>query len=217
MRARWLTLGVLVACKHKTTAVDEPVPVLSPAVTAADASTNARSIHGLAWGTKDVEPSTIPALPLAAVFRGKTGSPVEIEVVDWKGPDYEQHELHFFITPPATPCHFTQFTDGFVIGLGAAITPGRTMSTSTKLTNRPGAPLAVVLWEEPKDLIHGEGAGWVSAIIDSTSPDEVRGRIFAWFEDPAKSMIAGTFVAKACNISPMKPGKPSPAPPAPDE
>ena len=149
----------------------------------------------------------VPSAPVVGVFRGEIARPVAIEVVDWKGPDYEQHEVHFFFTQPPKPCAFDQHTPGFKIGFSGSITPGRSANAATKLVHPTGAPFAAVLWDKSTTTIGIEGTGWLSATVDATSHDEVRGRIYAWFDDPSRSMIAGAFVAKACNISPMTPGK----------
>jgi hypothetical protein len=166
------------------------------------AAGHATEANGMHWGDVDVDPATLPAKPVTAVLLGKPGTPVAIEVVDWDGGDYSQHEVHFFLTKPAKPCQFDQMSPGFKIGFHGAIAAGNTIKTRTTLVTHTGDPFGVALWDEPGNVVGNEGGGWISARIDAVSPTEVRGRVFAWFDDASKSMIAGAFTAKNCNIHP---------------
>ena len=159
-------------------------------------------VNGLAWGKEDVAPAALPAKPVTAVLLGKPVTPVAIEVVDWTGSDYAQHEVHFFATKLAKPCQFDQMTPGFKIGFHGAIATGNTIEARSATVTHTGDPFGVVVWDDTGNVIGLEGGGWISARIDAVSPTEVRGRLYAWFEDASKSMIAGAFVAKNCNIHP---------------
>jgi hypothetical protein len=158
-------------------------------------------IHGLAWGTRGVVPAKLPKQPVTGVLLGKLGAPVAIEVIDWKDVA-EQHEVHFYFTQPKQPCQFDQYTLGFKVGLGQTIKAGITTNDAVTTVHAPSKPFAAVLWEEPGNVIGMEAEGWLSATIDKVTKTTVEGRVFAWFDDASKSMIAGAFVAKNCNVKP---------------
>lgn len=155
-------------------------------------------IHGLKWGTRDVDPKTLPKQPISGVLLGKVGAPVAVEIVDWKDM-FEQHEVHFYFTPPKQPCQFDQLSPGFKVGFGATLKQGLAVNAESHLVIHGLQPWAAATWEEPGNVIGMEGNGWVSAIIDKHTHDTVEGRVFAWFGDPSKSMIAGAFTAKNCS------------------
>jgi hypothetical protein len=158
-------------------------------------------IHGLAWGTRDVDPKSLPKQPVVGALLGKVGSPVAVEIVDWKDVA-EQHEVHFYFTPPKQPCQFDQLTPGFKVAFGVTLKRGLSINTESPIVARGLQPWATVIWNEPGNSIGEAGKGWVSAIIDKHTRDTVEGRVFAWFEDPSKSMIVGAFTAKNCNSKP---------------
>ncbi len=170
--------------------------------TGAQRESAAGSLLDLAWGTADVDPAKLPTAAVTTISLGKTASPVAVEAIDWQDATLGQHELHFFLTKPAKPCGFDQMTPGFKIGFPDAFKAGATVRAKVTTTTRTGDPFAVVLWSEPGNVVGMEGGGRVSAIIDSATPDELRGRVFAWFDDASKSMIAGAFTAKRCHVKP---------------
>ena len=159
-------------------------------------------IHGLTWGTRGVDPTTLPKQPVSGALLGKLGAPVAVEIVDWKADMAEQHEVHFYFTPPKQPCQFDQMSPGFKVGFGTTLNRGLAVNAESSLMVKGAQPWAAVLWEEPGNVVGMEGNGWVSAIIDSHTHDTVEGRVFAWFDDPSKSMIVGAFTAKNCNSKP---------------
>lgn len=156
-------------------------------------------IHGLAYRSRP-EPRKLPKQPVTGVLLGKPGVPVAIEVVDWQSEYAAQHEVHFYFTPPKKECMPDQLSPGFKIGFGKTLAAGLSATTDTTTVTRTGDPWAAVVWEEPGNVVGMEGGGFLSAIIDSANATEVRGRVFAWFSDPSKSMIAGAFTAKRCKI-----------------
>jgi len=156
-------------------------------------------IHGLKWGTRDVEPAAIPKQPVRGVLLGKAGAPVAVEIVDWKDVA-EQHEIHFYFTEPRARCQFDQLSPGFKVGMPASFKAGQT--ANQELTPRAITPFAAVVWQEPGNVIGMEQRGWLSVRIDKATKDVVEGRVFAWFEDASKSMIVGAFTAKQCNLKP---------------
>ncbi len=156
-------------------------------------------IHGLAYRSRP-EPAKLPKQPVTGVLLGKPGAPVAIEVVDWQSEYAAQHEVHFYFTPPKKECMPDQLSPGFKIGFGKTIAAGVSASRDITTVTRTGEPWAAVLWEEPGSVVGMEGGGFLSAIIDSANATEVRGRVFAWFSDPSKSMLAGSFTAKRCKI-----------------
>jgi hypothetical protein len=166
---------------------------------AADA-TSPRELHGLRWGAR-VEPTAIPAEPVAAILIGRPAAPVAIEAIDWQAGDYAQHEFHFFMTRPAEPCALDQLSPGFNIGLHG-LAAGDTANMRLSTVTRIGGPHGVVIWDEPGNVVGLEGSGYLSARIDAVTPNEIRGRLFAWFNDPSKSMIAGAFTATNCHVKP---------------
>ena len=158
-------------------------------------------IHGLAWGTRGVAPAKLPREPVRGVLLGTPGAPVAIEVIDWKD-IAEQHEIHFYFSEPRQPCQFSQVSPGFNVAFGAKLRRGLAIDAESPLVVHGLAPFGVVVWQERGNSIGMVGDGWVSAIIDKHTKDTVEGRVFAWFNDPSKSMLAGAFVARNCNAKP---------------
>jgi hypothetical protein len=151
---------------------------------------------------RDVDPKAIPKQPVTGVLLGKVATPVAIEVVDWKEDTTEQHEVHFYFTPPRQPCQFDQMSPGFKFGLPSTFKAGQSANGESATVARTGTPWAVVVWEEPGNVVGMEGGGWISVVIEKANKSVVEGRVFAWFNDPSKSMIAGAFSAKNCNLKP---------------
>jgi hypothetical protein len=160
------------------------------------------ALLGLSWGAVDVDPTTLPHDAVTTLALGKTAPPVAVEAIDWQDSTLGQHELHFFLEPPAHACAFDLMSPGFKIGFPAAFKAGDVVRATVTTVTPTGAAFGVVQWSEPGDVIGVEGGGWVSAIIDTATPGKLHGRVFAWFQDPSKSMIAGAFTATRCHASP---------------
>ena len=159
-------------------------------------------IHGLAWGTRGVVAAKLPKEPVRGVLLGTAGAPVAVEVIDWKDGPTEQHEIHFYFETPGVPCQFSQVSPGFNVAFGATLKRGLAIDAESTLVVHGLKPFGVAVWKERGNSIGMAGDGWVSAIIDKHTRDAVQGRVFAWFNDPSKSMLAGAFVARNCNAKP---------------
>ena len=161
----------------------------------------ATSVLGLAWGT-EVDPAKLPTTPVTTMLVGKTASPAAVESIDWDDGSLSQHELHFFMMRPAQSCGFDQMSPGFKIGFPSAFRKGLEIRSSVTTVTTRGSAFGVVLWNEPGGVVGIEGRGFVSAVIDDATSNELRGRVLAYFEDASKSMIAGAFTAKRCHVKP---------------
>jgi len=159
-------------------------------------------ILGMKWGDTAASVATLPSKPITATYLGKRASPVVVEVVDWQDGTFGQHELHIFMTPPKVPCAMDALGTGFKVGFPNAIVVGQGFSTAVTTVTQTGNPWADVEWQDTGNVVGMEGRGRATVTIDTVRGDEVRGRVFAWFEDPAKSMVAGAFVAKRCHTKP---------------
>ncbi len=160
------------------------------------------TLQGLMWGTEGVEPSAISSNAVSTWLLGATTAPLAVEAIEWQDASLGQHEIHFFTTKPAQACAFDQMSPGFKIGFPGDIKSGSTIKTKVTTVTGAGHAFAVALWNEPGGVLGMEGNGWVSAVIDAATPGELRGRVFAWFSDASKSMIAGAFTAKRCHVRP---------------
>jgi len=157
-------------------------------------------VNDVTWGAKP-ELGDIPAKPVSAILLGPATPPAAIEMIDWQDGSVGQHELHFFMTKPAEPCAMDLVKPGFKVGL-PAIRTGAMARTDLALVTSQGQPFAAVVWQAEGSVIGVQADGWMAVSIQSVTASEVRGKLVAWFNDPAKSMIAGTFTATHCHVKP---------------
>jgi len=163
-------------------------------------ATNAPTVvNGVTWGTEP-ELAALPAKPVAEILLGKAGSPAAIELIDWQADNLGQHEIHFYAAKPKTPCSPELIEPGFKIGL-PAIKAGAKARTEVKRVY-PGREFGAVVWKESGNVITDAEEGWIAVSIQAVTTNEVHGRVVAWFDDPAKSMIAGAFTATNCHVKP---------------
>jgi len=165
----------------------------------AAATTTPPVVNGVTWGTEP-ELAALPAKPASLILLGKTGVPAAVELIDWQVDNLGQHEIHFYETKPKTPCAPELIERGFKIGL-PAFKPGATSRGKVNTLN-PGQPLAAAVWKSPGNVIETASDAWMAVSIQAVTANEVRGRVVAWFNDPAKSMIAGAFTATNCHVKP---------------
>ena len=163
-------------------------------------ATTTPAINGVTWGEKP-ELVDIPTKPVTAILLGPATPPAAIEMIDWQDGSVGQHELHFFMTKPAAPCATDLVKPGFKIGL-PAIRTGATARTDLALVTSQGQPFAAVVWQSEGNVIGEQADGWMAVSIQSVTASEVRGKLVAWFNDPAKSMLAGAFTATHCHVTP---------------
>jgi hypothetical protein len=164
-------------------------------------ATATSTLLGIPWGSEK-DPTDLPRDPVATLVLGATAKPAAVESIDWDDGTLAQHDLHFFMSRPAKSCDFDQMTPGVKLGFPSALRKGLTMRARVTTTTTRGKPWAVVQWNEPGSVLGIEGGGFVSATIDDETPNELRGRVLAWWNDPSKSMIAGAFIAKRCHVTP---------------
>lgn len=166
------------------------------------AATTNPTLAGLTWGAENVRPASLPTTAVTTLLLGKTETPVTIEAVEWQDATLGQHEIHFFANKPVKACGTDQMDPGFKVMFPSAIATGSTIDAKVTTVTRTGNAAAVVMWNEPGNVLGLEGNGYASAIVDAVTPNEIRGRVFAWFDDASKSMIAGAFTAKRCHVTP---------------
>jgi hypothetical protein len=109
-------------------------------------------------------------------------------------------ELNFVIDPKGKPCEPVRLKPGFTIAPNREMRAGLNLQQVVTDTSPPNTPVAVVYWTEQDSSIGMLGDGYLSIKIDTVTSKQVTGRVFAWFEDPSRSMVAGAFTARRCAL-----------------
>ncbi len=158
----------------------------------------AGEVNGISWRDDPPRPAELPSAPIAALHLGDAIVPAAIELVDASQSMSTQHELHVWRDAPPAPCTL-DFGVGFNLALGQdPLVERLTVQQRLTLSHPPGKPFGIVTWREVIGAQGMEGNGEVSLAIDEITDTEVRGRVVATFDDPAKSMVAGAFTARRC-------------------
>jgi len=161
------------------------------------------TIAGVSWG----EPPAAKALPEAVATAEIGGTPAPIvHAVAGRLPDFPDSPLFLdlFTTEPPARCalHIGSGVGaaGFLFALGVRPARGDVLEYHGTRESDAVPPVYAKLNVRPNEsdpfTSHGDGDAIV--VVDEIDRSRVRGRVYAAFRDPGKSMVVGSFDAPIC-------------------
>jgi len=144
-----------------------------------------------AWND-DISASSIPDFPVKGMIGGKEVQFAYINFEKWRGSN--DHVINFSMVKPEQNCGFIENFEGFtLINKGAEIKQGEFVKS--KFADDPKTYTASFKQGGSKS-----GDTWNCALnIESMDGKKAKGKIVIFFNDAAKSWVAGKFEAVVCN------------------
>ena len=145
----------------------------------------------LSWHD-DIKPGEIPDSPLKGFINGREVQFQYINFEKWRGSG--DNVINFSVSKPGQNCGYIEDFEGFTLmNKGGDLRQGdwkKARFTDDPATYKASFKAAGVSSSEP----------WNCALnIDSISDKVVKGRVVIFFNDEAKSWVAGKFEAIICN------------------
>jgi len=146
------------------------------------------------FGWKDgVSAADIPDFPISGLLSGKEIMPVYVCFEKWRGSN--DNVFVFSLSKPAQQCGFIENFQGFKLSnKGNAFNTGEWVKSKFDDDPKTYESYFVVSGSDKSSV------NWNCAlVIESMDNKTVKGKISLFFNDTAKSWIAGKFEASVCN------------------
>lgn len=155
--------------------------------------TNQTSTDKKEFGWKDnLTASDIPDFPVKGMISGKEIQFGYINLEKWRGSN--DNVLNFSVSKPEQSCGFIEYFEGFVLmNKGSEMKQGEW--NKPRFDSDAGSYTASF-----RSAGNTSTAAWNCAMkFEAVDNKKASGKILIYFNDPAKSWIAGKFEANICN------------------